>query len=42
MPDNASVAAVRASGRYCYPSSNRAVDALAHVWRYQRWHQRRS
>jgi acetyltransferase len=42
MPDNASVQAVRATGRYCYPSSNRAVDALAAVWRYQRWRQRRS
>ena len=42
MPDNASVVAVREAGRYCYPSSNRAVDALAHTWRYSRWRQRRA
>jgi acetyltransferase len=33
-PDNAGPAAVRASGRVCYPSANRAVTALAHLWRY--------
>jgi len=32
VPDNAGPAAVRASGRVCYPSANRAVVALAHLW----------
>ncbi len=41
MPENASVEAVRGSGRYCYPSSNRAVIALGHAWRYARWRRRR-
>ena len=36
-PDNAAVQGVASSGRYCYPSSNRAVVALAHVTRYARW-----
>ena len=36
-PANAGPAAVRASGRLCYPSANRAVTALAHVWSYSRW-----
>jgi acetyltransferase len=31
-PDNAGPAAVRASGRVCYSSANRAVVALAHLW----------
>ena len=31
-PDNAGPAAVRATGRVCYSSANRAVTALAHVW----------
>jgi acyl-CoA synthetase (NDP forming) len=35
-PDNAGPRAVRASGRYCYPSSFRAVRALEHLWRYAR------
>ena len=30
-PDNAGPAAVRVSGRYCYPSGERAVAALAHL-----------
>ena len=34
-------AAVRASGRLCYPSANRAVTALDHLWRYARWRERR-
>ncbi len=33
-PANAGPAAVRATGRLCYPSANRAVTALAHLWRY--------
>jgi acetyltransferase len=36
-PDNAGPAAVRATGRLCYPSANRAVTALAHAWSRTRW-----
>lgn len=32
-PSNAGPAAVRASGRVCYASANRAVTALDHLWR---------
>jgi acyl-CoA synthetase (NDP forming) len=39
--DNAGPRAVRASGRVCYPTSNRAVVALEHLWRYARHRQRR-
>jgi acetyltransferase len=35
-PTNAGPAAVRASGRLCYPSANRAVTALDHLWRRAR------
>ncbi|MGH8994042.1 MAG: CoA-binding protein [Acidimicrobiia bacterium] len=35
------VAGVRESGRLCYLSADRAVTALAHLWRYARWRQRR-
>jgi acetyltransferase len=35
-PDNAGPAAVRATGRVCYPSANRAVVALDHLWRRAR------
>ena len=35
-PDNAGPAAVRATGRLCYPTANRAVIALDHLWRYAR------
>lgn len=35
-PDNPGPRAVRDSGRVCYPSSNRAVVALEHLWRYAR------
>jgi acyl-CoA synthetase (NDP forming) len=31
-PDNAGPATVRATGRVCYASANRAVVALAHLW----------
>jgi acyl-CoA synthetase (NDP forming) len=31
-PANAGPAAVRATGRLCYPSANRAVVALEHLW----------
>jgi acetyltransferase len=40
-PDNPGPAAVRATGRVCYPSANRAVVALDHLWRRARWLQRR-
>jgi acyl-CoA synthetase (NDP forming) len=40
-PDNAGPRAVRATGRLCYASSNRAVTALAHRTRYARFRQRR-
>ncbi len=40
-PDNAGPRAVRATGRLCYASSNRAVTALAHLSRYARFRQRR-
>ena len=40
-PENAAVRGVSESGRYCYPSSNRAVTALGHLWHYARWRQRR-
>ncbi len=33
-PDNAGPAAVRASGRLCYASGNRAITALGHMYRY--------
>jgi acetyltransferase len=36
-PDNAGPATVRATGRLCYPSANRAVTALGHLWRYARF-----
>jgi acetyltransferase len=38
---NPAVAGVRESGRLCYPSADRAVTALAHLWRYARWRRRR-
>ena len=41
-PDNPGPAAVRASGRLCYPSANRAVTALEHLWRYARHRAARS
>ncbi len=40
-PDNAGPRAVRATGRVCYSSSNRAVTALAHLYRYARFRLRR-
>ncbi len=36
-PDNPGPAAVRATGRLCYGSSNRAVAALEAMWRYRRY-----
>ena len=41
IPDNAGPLAVRASGRLCYASSNRAVTALGHLSRYARFRARR-
>ena len=40
-PENAGPAAVRASGRLCYASANRAVTALEHLWRRAQHRQRR-
>jgi acetyltransferase len=40
-PDNPGPATVRATGRVCYASANRAVVALEHLWRYARYRQRR-
>jgi acyl-CoA synthetase (NDP forming) len=40
-PDNPGPAAVRETGRLCYPSANRAVRALEHLWNYSRWLQAR-
>ncbi|MCU1396250.1 MAG: putative acyl-CoA synthetase [Ilumatobacteraceae bacterium] len=40
-PDNAGPAAVRASGRLCYASGNRAVTALGHLYRYATYRNQR-
>jgi acyl-CoA synthetase (NDP forming) len=40
-PGNPGPAAVRSTGRLCYPSANRAVVALDHLWRRSRWLARR-
>jgi hypothetical protein len=40
-PANAGPAGVRATGRLCYPSANRAITALDHLWRRSRWLARR-
>ena len=36
-PDNAGPATVRRTGRLCYPSGDRAVTALGHLYRYARF-----
>lgn len=36
-PDNAAVRGVRETGRYCFPSAERAVVALDAAWRRRRW-----
>lgn len=41
FPDNPGPAAVRMSGRVCYPSADRAVAALGHLWRRSRYLKRR-
>ncbi|CAN5776048.1 hypothetical protein BH24ACT3_BH24ACT3_04320 [soil metagenome] len=41
-PSNPGPAGVRATGRLCYASSNRAVTALDHLWRHARHRQRRT
>lgn len=38
-PDNAGVATLRENGVLCYPSAQRAVRALEHLWRYARFRQ---
>jgi acetyltransferase len=40
-PSNPGPAAVRASGRLCYASANRAVAALGHLYRYAEFRRRR-
>ena len=40
-PANAGPATLRANGKLCYASANRAVTALEHLWRYSRFRQRR-
>jgi acetyltransferase len=40
-PANPAVAGCRDAGVLCYASANRAVTALAHLWRHARWRQRR-
>ncbi len=40
-PDNPGPATIRAAGRLCYPSANRAVHALGHLYRYARYLERR-
>lgn len=40
-PTNAGPASVRASGRLCYGSANRAVTSLGHLYRYSRYLRRR-
>ena len=41
-PDNPGPASVRATGRLCYASGNRAVTALGHLWRDAKHRQRRA
>ena len=41
-PENPGPATIRSTGRLCYPSGNRAVTALEHLWRDARHRQRRA
>ncbi|MBS1847429.1 MAG: CoA-binding protein [Actinobacteria bacterium] len=41
QPDNPGVATLRANGRLCYPSADRAVRSLEHLWTYARHRRRR-
>ena len=41
FPDNPGPATVRATGRLCYASANRAVTALGHLWRYAQFRRAR-
>jgi len=41
FPENPGPATVRATGRLCYPSADRAVTALGHLWRRSRHLSRR-
>ena len=41
FPDNPGPATVRLTGRLCYPSADRAVVALGHLWRRSRFRLRR-
>ncbi|TVR25192.1 MAG: hypothetical protein EA389_09520 [Ilumatobacter sp.] len=41
-PDNAGPATVRSTGRLCYPSGDRAVAALGHLYGYARHRERRA
>ena len=41
-PDNPGPTALRAAGRLCYASGNRAVTALEHMYRYSEFRRRRS
>ena len=41
-PSNPGPATVRATGRYCFPTANRAVSALGHLYRRSRFEQRRA
>jgi acetyltransferase len=40
-PSNPGPATVRATGRLCYPSGDRAVNALGHLWTYSQFRIRR-
>jgi acetyltransferase len=40
-PENPGPATVRATGRLCYPSGNRAVTALGHLYRAAAFRSRR-
>ena len=39
-PANAGPRTVRETGRLCYAASNRAVQALEHMWQHARWRAR--